>query len=274
MSDEQTTKAINPKVPNVVKKALLIGINYIGTANQLNGCINDTTNLKNFLVNNKYYNESDLTMMNDTLKGDLYPNRQNILKQMNNLVTFAQANPTKTVLLFLQFSGHGINVRDTNGDESDGYDEAIVPVDYDKAGLIVDDDIRANLLNKLTSNVKLTVLCDSCHSGTILDLKYNYFDGSKPYTTEVKITETVCDVVSISGCRDNQTSADTTISGTGQGAMTGAFIKNYKDEISYKNLISGMRTWLAQGRYTQVPQLCSGKLINVDSPFLLSVYNN
>lgn len=36
-------------------------------------------------------------------------------------------------------SGHGGQVKDRNGDEKDGYDEVIFPLDYQRAGYIVDD---------------------------------------------------------------------------------------------------------------------------------------
>ena len=36
------------------KRALLVGINYYGTNNKLNGCINDVENINNFLLKNGY----------------------------------------------------------------------------------------------------------------------------------------------------------------------------------------------------------------------------
>jgi hypothetical protein len=48
--------------------------------------------------------------------------------------------------LFVHYSGHGGNVRDTNGDEADGYDETLVPLDYERAGQIIDDLILAELV--------------------------------------------------------------------------------------------------------------------------------
>jgi hypothetical protein len=39
----------------------------------------------------------------------------------------------------VDISGHGDQVQDRNGDEDDGYDETILPVDYSRAGQIVDD---------------------------------------------------------------------------------------------------------------------------------------
>ena len=37
-------------------------------------------------------------------------------------------------------SGHGGQTPDLDGDEDDGYDEVIYPVDFKQAGHIVDDD--------------------------------------------------------------------------------------------------------------------------------------
>jgi hypothetical protein len=262
---------------NVVKKALLIGINYIGTSAELNGCINDSENLKKFLIQNLYIDAANITMMNDKLTGTLRPIRQNILFQFTNLVTFANQNPGKIVEIFLAYSGHGIGVKDTTGDELDGQDEALVPLDYQSAGFILDDFIRANLVDKLPANAKLVFLCDSCHSGTIMDLKYLYeVTAAKPETINAKLADTKCDVVTISGCKDNQTSADAYVANTYQGAMTAAFLANYKDEMTYKDLITKMRNWLIsnRNRFTQIPQLCSGKKIDINTPFLLSIYNN
>lgn len=261
----------------IVKKALLIGINYIGTANELNGCINDSENLKKFLIQNNYINLADITMMNDKLTGTLKPIKQNILFQFNNLVTFANQNKDKIVKIFIAYSGHGIGVRDTDNDELDGQDEALVPLDYQSVGFIVDDVIRSTFIDKLPANAQVVFLCDSCHSGTIMDLKYLYeVTLAKPETANPKLAETKCNVVTISGCKDNQTSADAYVGNTYQGAMTAAFLNIYKDEMSYKDVITKMRTWLTSNRdrFTQVPQLCSGKKIDLNTPFLLSNYNN
>ena len=44
---------------NTIKKCLLIGINYTGTSYQLNGCINDSHNIKIF-----YYQKDFLRNLN------------------------------------------------------------------------------------------------------------------------------------------------------------------------------------------------------------------
>jgi len=274
MQEHQESKALKQ---SVIKKGLLIGINYVGSENELNGCINDANNLKNFLIQIKYLNANEIIMMNDLLQGAFYPSKANILSQLQGLVTFAKANTDKIVELFVSYSGHGTGVRDTNGDEQDGQDEALVPVDFMQNGFIVDDYLRTNFVDKLPANVNVVFLCDACHSGTMFDLKYLYqVNASKPENINPKRTDTKCNVVTISGCRDDQTSADAYLSNTYQGAMTAAFLANYKDEMTYKVLITKMLTWLTNNRdrFTQIPQLGSGKKINLDTPFLLSIYNN
>lgn len=265
---------------NLVKKGLLIGINYTGTSNQLNGCINDTDNLKNFLISNKYFKDSELIFMNDFKTGNLYPNKQNILLQLDELVKFANNNTDKQVFLFLSYSGHGYYVNDTNNDEQDGKDEVLCPIDCDKNGFIVDDLIKSRLVDKLNSNVTLVVLIDACHSGTVLDLRYTYnCDNTNSFLTYDTIKDTRCNVVMISGCRDDQTSSDAflpdkiTKKKEYQGAMTAAFIDNYKDDIQTKKLINDMRSWLKTKGFDQIPQLTSGKTINILNPFMLSIYN-
>lgn len=61
-----------------------------------------------------------------------------------------------------------------DGDEDDGYDEVIYPVDYKSAGHIVDDDMHDILVKPLVAGVRLTAIFDSCHSGSALDLPYIY----------------------------------------------------------------------------------------------------
>ncbi|RKP22239.1 peptidase C14, caspase domain-containing protein [Syncephalis pseudoplumigaleata] len=61
-----------------------------------------------------------------------------------------------------------------DGDEKDGQDETIVPLDYEKAGMIVDDDLHELLVRPLKPGVRLTAVFDCCHSGTVLDLPFTY----------------------------------------------------------------------------------------------------
>lgn len=71
-------------------------------------------------------------------------------------------------------AGHGGQTPDLNGDEEDGYDEVIYPVDFRVAGHIVDDEMHRILVKSLSPGVRLTAIFDSCHSGSALDLPYIY----------------------------------------------------------------------------------------------------
>ena len=276
---ESKLKSIAKPKPINIKKGLLIGLNYVGTASELSGCINDTDNLKNLLTSKNYFKDNELILMRDGDQGDLHPTKANIMKQLANLVTFANNNKNNNVLLFVAYSGHGSYVADKNGDEADRRDEVICPLDFQTAGFIVDDNIRKLFIDKLPANVKLVMLFDSCFSGTVCDLKYAYkVDTNNTVSAAMKLSQTKCSVVMISGCRDTQTSADayevdpTTNAYEYQGAMSASFIANYNNNITYNQLITNMRTWLKLHQYTQVPQLTTGKLVNIDSSFLLNSF--
>lgn len=152
------------------RKALLIGINYIGQKNALRGCINDVHNVRRFLLQHGYKDEDMVILTDDQRDGRCVPTRANILRGMQWLVRDARTNDS----LFLHYSGHGGQTEDLDGDEDDGYDEVIYPVDYQRAGHIVDDEIHATVVRPLMPGVRLTALFDSCHSGTVMDLPYVY----------------------------------------------------------------------------------------------------
>lgn len=262
------------------KLALLIGINYKKTDAELFGCINDSANLKRFLIRNRYFRKNQIIMMNDNKRGRRNPIKRNIWASLNKLVRFANRNKNKKVQLFISYSGHGSSIKDVSGDELDGFDEVLVPLDYKKSGIIVDDMLKKNFIDKLPKNVELTMLIDACNSGTVLDLKYNYMvDRKGTQKIFTKLTNTKCNVVMVSGCKDNQTSSDAYLPKGGsknfeyQGAMTASFMKNYKDGISYHNLINGMRQWLNKNSFKQIPQLSAGKPLNLNNQVILSRYN-
>lgn len=170
-SIQGTSNGFQYSMCNGKRKALIIGINYIGTQNQLRGCINDAHNIFNFLTSMYGYSPDDIVMLTDD-QTDMVrvPTRNNMLRAMQWLVNGAQPNDS----LFLHYSGHGGQTKDLDGDEADGMDDVIYPVDFQVAGHIVDDDMHDIMVKPLLPGVRLTALFDSCHSGTVLDLPYTY----------------------------------------------------------------------------------------------------
>ncbi|KAL6865547.1 Ca(2+)-dependent cysteine protease [Amphichorda felina] len=153
------------------RKALLIGINYFGQEGELRGCINDVHNLSSFLIENHGYRREDMVILTDDQSNPvMQPTKANIIRAIGWLVRNAQPNDS----LFLHYSGHGGQTEDLDGDEDDGYDEVIYPVDHQSEGHIVDDDLHDLVVKPLQPGVRLTAIFDSCHSASVLDLPYIY----------------------------------------------------------------------------------------------------
>jgi hypothetical protein len=194
------------------------------------------------------------------------PTKANILDEIKVLLNNSKSGDK----LFLGFSGHGTYTRDTSGDEKDGLDEMFVAIDFN---CISDDEIKILINNNLKKDVTLFALFDCCHSGTILDLRYQYFDSENydNFTDNTKETETIGNVIMISGCRDNQTSADAYINSKYQGAMTWSLLDtlNKNPNLTWKELITNMRSSLKTSEYEQIPQLSSGKQLDLTTKICL-----
>lgn len=239
------------------KQALIIGINYTGTMNQLYGCINDAQNIES-RCNSIGFKNSILLTDNSKIK----PTKANIINEFKNILNNSRSGD----LLFFSFSGHGTFRRDNNGDEMDGRDEMILPIDLNP---ILDDEFRNIIQTNLKKDVTLFALFDSCHSGTVLDLKYQYYDSSNydEFTVNEKVIETVGNVIMISGCSDSQTSMDSVFNDQAQGAMTWSFLQGLKELNSptWRELVKKMRELLKNNNYQQIPQISSGRFLNLDT---------
>jgi hypothetical protein len=189
------------------------------------------------------------------------PTKANIRKGFRWLVDGAKAGD----VLWLHFSGHGTQVKDKNGDETDGMDESICPVDFKKAGVIIDDEIRRDVIDVLPEGVTLYAVFDCCHSGTMADLAHVYDAKTRTFVYDNKREHTKAEVFSVSGCLSTQKSADlppgavAETSGA-QGALTGALYNGaLKARISWADAIALMRHNMEWSKLTQVPQLETGR---------------
>jgi hypothetical protein len=245
------------------KKALLVGINYIGTNNELAGCINDVLGMKDLLIKNYGYKEADIILMTDNTT--LKPTRKNILLELFKLIL------SNCSSMFFHYSGHGSYIKDSDNDEQDGNDETLVPIDFMQEGLIIDDELRG-LLQCVQENSKLTVVLDCCHSGSGLDLAYNVYErvGRFSIIKDSKEVPTRGQIILFSGCQDPQTSADTVEENKNQGALTYCFTNVIKQSgKTYEQVFREVKTLLKDKKYSQIPNLSSGKLLSLSSIFNL-----
>jgi hypothetical protein len=163
----------NNKSRNGTKRALIIGINYTNSVYELPGCHNDCRNVIAFLKQVHDFEDAHITLLLDdpiTCDENHLPTKNNILRSFRNFAMQCQEGD----VAFIHYAGHGVAVADQSGDEVDGFDEALLPIDFMIGGEISDDEIFRLLIIPLPKNVVVTALFDCCHSGTILDLPFEY----------------------------------------------------------------------------------------------------
>ncbi|KAK1649739.1 hypothetical protein QYE76_067544 [Lolium multiflorum] len=236
------------------KRALLVGINYTGTEDELQGPINDVNCMK-FLLTLKYGFPSDciLVLTDEERNPNRRPTKSNILLAMRWLVYGCSSGDS----LVFHFSGHGTQVDDQDGDELDGKDEAICPLDGDLNGYIRDDEINEAIVRPLVHGVTLHAIIDACRSGTVLDLsnlwqknKYGKFQWvDQNARTGAWKSTSGGHAILISGCAEDDDSQD----GVGDdtmvmGALTYSFFAaawSAHRPLTYGQLLSKTRAIIA-----------------------------
>lgn len=272
-----TSSAIPGKV-----KALVIGINYTGTGNELKGCISDANKVSSLLASWGY----SVTRMTNLESGDLQATKANILSKLD----FLLSGLTDGDSLVIYYSGHGALISDNSGDEGGSSDSVIVPSDYASAGMIKDDELRTQLL-KATQG-KVFCFFDSCNSGSMCDLRFNILSSTyrsilstkrfydpKEWNLVFKLFEntnyapTNTPVLSLSGSRDSQLSFEIydSVSRSFGGAMTFAALKILNSEtpkIKITDFTSKVIALLSSWGYgNQTPQLMSGMTFDQNTLF-------
>jgi uncharacterized caspase-like protein len=153
-----------PKNSDMDFYALIIGINYDTNLliNNLNWCEDDADSMYSSLTSeNNGWNAAEITLL-------LGPaaTKAGIENALNSIL--AQAGENDLVLVY--FSGHGVALVDLSGDEEDGYDEAIVPVDCvpsNSATFLTDDELGT--LFQTSRTQKGVFILDSCYSGGLIN---------------------------------------------------------------------------------------------------------
>jgi hypothetical protein len=250
-----------------VKRALLIGVNYFNTSAKLNGCINDTQNIRDMLISVYGWRPADIVVLRDDSNAAQYqPTHANILQAMQWLVNGAKRGDC----FFFSFSGHGTQQPDPHGYEEDGMNECILPVDFKTKGTISDDMIASMIVHPLPEGARLTAVLDSCHSGTGLDLPFEWTD--RGWKEEVNPFFVTADVQMFSGCTDDGTSCDIgAIQGAAGGALTTAFCSILRANPcpTYVELLASLRRRMRESGLKQHPLLASTQAFDFNRPFHL-----
>lgn len=158
------------------RRAVLVGIEYTGTSLELGRSVGDVAAMRELIRRKFEFDDGDIMVLCDAPNpalqqtGTLMPTKRTIVDMLKWLVIGAKEGDS----LLFYYAGHGVQVADENGDELDGMDEALVPVDFDSAGALLDDEIHALTVRKLPKGARLTAVVDASHSGSVMDLLYVY----------------------------------------------------------------------------------------------------
>lgn len=142
----------------MVKRALLIGVNYKGLNCELRGCKNDSEDIYDVLVQHLGYSAENTTLMteDELVPPSLKPIRQNIINALNREIEqLGQGDH-----FLFSYSGHGSQLRCKEGTyEPQNMDSTMVPLDYVTNGEITDQELR-QIFSKAPTGSTIFVLAD------------------------------------------------------------------------------------------------------------------
>lgn len=153
------------------KRALFVGISDYGNAKEDPNKWSNISGANDVMLLSPLFCEHGYTV---TSLVDSLATHANITKALEKLAKESK----KGDLVYIHFSMHGQPFEDLNGDEDDGWDEALIPVDaqmlysegvYDGKNHLLDDELEVyfnDIRSKLGPEGQLVVILDACHSGT------------------------------------------------------------------------------------------------------------
>lgn len=267
-------KKPKPTIAPGVNRALLVGINAYTSA-PLSGCVNDVDDMKQILISKYGFVESDIVVLKD---------RDATTQDIRNKIPWLYEATGKA---YFHYSGHGVQVPDN--DEADGLAEAICPIDFDwSPERMLTDNQLVELMKGIKAGVRFNWCSDSCHSGDldrsinphvkiprtiafpahIAEIIMNRRKKNGKKRTLKQLVNGRLDVGFISGCRADQTSADTVINGRPCGAFTHYLIVNLnksQQSATSETIAKETAKLLNSEGYDQVPQVDGPQK---DKPFL------
>lgn len=259
----------------MAKKALCIGINDYNKISDLTGCVNDAYRWAGMLKNHFDFAETDIELLTDK-----EATKSNMLTHIECLFSGAKAGD----VLVYTFSGHGSYYYDPNPSDEQ-YDQVQCPHDSDNP--LFDDELRERIAN-LPAGVRLTVISDSCHSGSVTrrhgneelkpglarrrrfldpkqfrgmvlnELEFDELMDRLETAPNTLYPEAKMNEILLTGCNSKEYSLESTFGNATHGAFSHFACQviaaaNYR--IRYRTLHKEIRKLLKQHNFTQSPQL-------------------
>lgn len=240
----------------MTRRSLSVGINDYQRS-PLRGCVNDATDWDEALRERGY---AEREVLLDRSASKVY-----LLDRLAALVEGARWGDR----LVFTFSGHGTWMPDADGDEPDNRDEALVAADM----RTISDDELYLVIGGVPRGVRLTIVSDSCHSGSVsrfmmqpaIEVEEPGQAWAQPRFIDPALLPAQprldlpprglpARAMLLSGCADQEVSYDAHIGGRFRGAMTTAALEVLPVSTSMKDWHA--RT-LGALRYPQTPQLAA-----------------
>jgi hypothetical protein len=259
----------------MAKSALCIGINdYPGTRSDLAGCVNDARDWADILETSGF----DITLLLDA-----QATKANMANGIREQVGKSRSGDS----VVITFSGHGTFVPDLSGDEPDSRDEGLCPYDIQQGQVLLDDEIHA-LFAERAAGVRVVLISDSCHSGSVIRWAPPVADPGTPrprflppsvWMPEDRLPRSgrgevmrnlprgvpappwlgslslAAGDLLMSGCRDHEYSYDANFGGRPNGAFTYYALKTLNSEMTYAVWYRHIRDYLPGASYPQTPQI-------------------
>jgi hypothetical protein len=252
------------------KHALCIGINdYPGTDSDLAGCVNDAHDWS-ALLRERGFAVRQLF--------DAQATKAAMLAAMGELIDAARSGES----IVITYSGHGTWVPDDSGDEPDGRDEALCPHDIGDGQALIDDEL-AVLFGRRAAGVRILLISDSCHSGSVIRGRDRDVDPDQPRARFLPPTVWLGEAAAqadtarawsfggfsrlggdllLAGCRDTEYSWDTRFGGRPNGAFTHYAIKTFHrlpPGASYQQWFRAIGEHLPSTSLPQTPQILGSR---------------
>ncbi|MEC5399784.1 caspase family protein [Uliginosibacterium sp. H1] len=251
----------------MARSALCIGINdYPSAVGKLAGCVNDAHDWSAMLSGRGFAVKTLL---------DAQATRAALVDGLSSLIGSAKKGDT----VVITYSGHGTWVPDESGDETDARDEGWCPHDLMTAGALLDDEIHA-IFGTRAAGVRIVLISDSCHSGSVTRGDDSDVDAGapkarfappaawmkpaqvtllkpvKPSLLSGGMSRTGGDLL-LSGCTDVEFSWDTSFRGRPNGAFTYYALKVLAERkpATYEAWFKEVRSYLPSTSLPQNPQI-------------------